>query len=501
MDKEQLQDLIASAVAKGIAESNKASSCGEEKGEEHECGMEELADGPVHYLSPSDLEKYKKAFTAKGLDKVFVKSDSGVSPVRLDMTKPEGMAKSRDEYRPTKAQLKKINAVALETQTEDSGYVFMFQATNKFNGVDRSLQKIDDGALNALGKLAIKNTIPYFVASKNDCEDHTWKAINGYGYCIGYKVESGALYYEMYIPKSDADTQDILARMFSGQLNKLSVGFGMTWLGVNCNSCGKAIIDDECPHEVGTLDEKKRLVTVTITESAIRDNYEISGVGVPCQAGAKVTQKDLELSAATIKSVNEYTLFNGDPSKISLNEIKEALQEGLNSHFTTPKALGASEIIGIDKMEVGKDTIEDNKSMTEAKEIESTEKAVETVVEETTKAADVETVLSDESDKLCKTAERIKKEAVAELKDVISAIKLDNSEVLEAIKSLKEDLVKELTEVKSLKADIEATKAEIKKDLAVAASVPVESVLNAAGMTGKTDVNLDSLTGSLANLI
>lgn len=487
MDPDKLAELAREAAEKAIKEA--------------------LASEPAA-VQELDQDTIDKVFEAKKLGRIFTKSVNGVSQVLLEANiKAVGTegARTRDSYRPSVKQLKAINKVAKEDQDATMGYVFTFQATNKYNGIDRSLQSLSDGALKRMGQMAVKNIIPFLLASKSDCEDHTWKAINAMGYIIDFEVKEGALFYDVYVPE-DEETKSVLNSIFNGRLNKLSVGFGMTWAGVTCNSCNKLIASDDCPHEPGTKDEKGKLVSMTIQEYAILDNYEISGVAVPCQAEAAITrEKSLPSDNASVKSYIAREIGELTPSEIkTIEEIDSAGQVLILNEL--------KEVLGLDPITVDKisdgNTIEDNRSMDQENQTNAVDNAPavdapaqETVVTNAAPAVESQTeVISFSEDKLCKVAENIKSQVVAELKEVVLAQKLDNSEVLEAIKSLKEDLVKELAEVKALKEQVEAVKSELKADLAVAASVPTQTITNAAGMSSATkgvQVSPDNLLGPL----
>lgn len=520
MDLDKVKELVDKAISEAVKEilaQEKAMcpDCGEEMKDDgsHSCDddmddMEmQVSDG--RYLSTEDLEKYSKSFSQKKLDKFF-KNSGNFLTCNLDLTIKDAApnkdgVRTEDSYKPTKSQLKAINKTAKVDQTEDSGYVFKFQATNKKGAPDRSLQGISEYANNKLGMYALKNVIPFLVASKADCQDHTWKAINAFGYVIGYEVKEGALYYDVYVPKGE-QTKEVLEMIFNGNLNKLSIGFGMSWLDVQCSSCKKGIATEECPHEPGELDEKGKLVTMTITD--VLDNYEISGVAVPCQAEANITrEKGLSpegMKALTLDQAKIAKNLAESGSLFTVNQIRKLID------LPALEGPEGQEKVAIDKMDNGNHTIEDNKLEKPANQ-ENTEvktESVESTENVEAKAAAQPEVLTLSETKLCNVAKQIKSEVVEELKAVIeSAPKADNSEVLEAIKSLKEDLVKELAEVKSFKAEVEAVKAEVlaakeelNKNLAVSASVPVETVTNAAGMTSAKqvfNVSPDNLLGPL----
>lgn len=482
----------------GFPEKALCSDCGEDH--EGDCSKDQPVDpdSPSKYLTVEDLEKYRKVYSAKKKTASFFKEmGSGLtSEMPVTFVKAKGddaeVGVTRDKYRPTAKQLKLINKVALEDQETNSGFVIPFQATNKYNEVDRGLQRLKDKGLNTLAKNAVKNAIPYLVSSKSDCEDHTWKAINAYGFCIEAWTKDGGLFYNMYIPDND-ETRPILTRMFSGMINKLSIGFSLAWADVTCDSCNKQMYGDECPHELGDIDEKGRVVTSSIEDTA--DNFEISGVAVPCQAAAKTIRVDSPDNTAK-KSAADFGR--------AIANLGKAIQ---NQPILTASGLGIGDLNAVDKMVNGKDTIEDNKSMDvpENKEVETKTESLTPVVEAEVKTAPKETtVVTSADEQLCKVAEQVKTQAVAEIKALLEAQKapeVDLTEVLSSLKSIKEEIEGLKSMKAELKADLEAMKAEIKKDVAVAATVPVKTVTDAAGMTSAKaalDVAPDGLLGAFA---
>jgi len=338
----------------------------------------------------------------------------------------------RESYRPTPEQLAMINksGVPKTTQKENSGYVFTLQATNAGNRPDRRSEAFTDSAHAKMGYYAVKNHIPYLVASKSDCEDHTWKAMNAYGFVFNAYVKDGALMYETYIAEKDF-TKDILDRLFDGPMNKLSVGFSMNYADVMCSVCmDKSIVDEECPHQPGMMDKKSGQKVVAIITDVV-DNYEISAVAVPCQAEANVTQDSVK------KSLPETVTGNKSLST--------------NPHVIE-KTLENSEI---GKINNGKNTIEDNSVMSVENTKETAkEEAVETAkvvaaetaevvtnaVEKQPKEEKTETRKSDlDETKLCGIADKAKSAAVKELSEVINT---DMTKVLEAVKELGEKVEK-----------------------------------------------------------
>lgn len=406
---------------------------------------------------------------------------------------------TRQDYRPSKDELKLINSkkASLETVKEQSGYVVVQQATNAGNRPDRRAEAFNDFALNRMGQYAVKNLIPWLVASKSDCEDHTWKAINTYGFVFDYFVKDGALFYKVYIPENNS-TKDILDRLFMGQLNKLSVGFSLSYADVMCSACKTiSVVDERCDHSPGDMDERGKMVYAIITD--VKDNYEISSVAVPCQAEANVPAKSVK--ALVTKSLNG---FMGQVQAVGSTYDPEAFKNWAATNSGTImeylKSIGSKEYLTvadleqkpaeenseIDKINNGKNTIEDNSLMTvdvEKPTVDQAPAETEAKAEVKTDAVPpVETVALDQEDKLCKVAEKVKTAAVKEISDVI---KSDNAEVLKAIASLSDEL-------KSVKAELEAAKKELKAEIEVASKVPVSNQVDAT-RSGGEGVNTDVL--------
>ncbi len=386
--------------------------------------------------SVSEVIKDKKlSYVDKGSDTL-----SAMRSIEL-VGKSVGSTRTKEDYRPTEDQIAKINAISLIDRTKDNqGYVFTFQATNLAGAPDRSHEGFSEAANKEMGAMAVKNRIPYLVASKSDCEDHTWKAINSYGTIIDYKVDKGGLFYETFVPENDS-TKDILQRMFDTQLSKLSVGFSMSYSDVLCNSCRtKSIVDEDCPHYPGDQDEQGKTVTITITK--IKDNYEISAVAVPCQAEAHITGRSLDKEDKMAKNKKALITEPAETKFVNLDketseEVKSLIElqaDGMNFAESVKKIAeildSVEENLNIDKID------NDNIEVKNLMEPE-VDKKLET---ETPAEAVVNVGLTEE--RLCKVAENIKSQVVAELKAVIEANTIDLTEVLDELKGLKKQVKK-----------------------------------------------------------
>lgn len=232
-------------------------------------------------------EMVEKSIEKKGLSyKATDNYVSAESPVKLKATKQ----KTRDSYRPTAAQLELINEMALEPQTEDSGYVFELLSSS--TEMDRSYEQMDNKAINDMVKMTPGK--PFFL-------DHNWNTKSIMGRMLKAKNEGGKLIQWAYVPET-AKTKEFIEDLLNGNINRLSIGFSVDYNDMICNSCEKAIWDYECEHYPGGTDEKGNLVTVTIKR--VKDYLETSGVGVPCLPGAGM-RKSQEYADALQKAFDE----------------------------------------------------------------------------------------------------------------------------------------------------------------------------------------------------
>lgn len=488
-------DLLASIKEKELQLEQKLASLEELATIEAdlECLKDELANLP--------LEEMLKA---KNL--TFKVSGEDISNVTtLALTERKG---NREDYRPSAKQLARINKVALEDQTEDSGYVFTLQATNIKNKVDRTYERFSDKALGEMAAKAVANTIPFLLASDSDYGDHAWKAPNVYGYVIEAEVKEGGLFYSLYVPKN-GKTALVLEQIFSGLVNKLSVGFSMDPKELICDSCRKQIISQDCPHQPGMEDEKGRICTMTI--NAVKDNYEISAVAVPAQPEAHITRM-MSAEPADIKNLTHY---NGNPKDLTKSygptphskETQELIEKfdefsKLNSDlfkkagmikffsvsgeeelpFKEVTAEEKAEISDLDKINNGKNTIEDNSPMPDNKEVEQV--VTESPAAEPAKEEVVTNLVETEIAEI--------KSQLAEVKELAKPV--DLSELVSEVKALKEATVNQKA-IEALTEKVEA----LTKTIAAAMTVPgSETVVDATKSGNKTaSINPDSLLSAL----
>lgn len=385
---------------------------------------------------------------------------SGLLPMAV--LKAEVAEGTRDHYRPSKDQLKKINKIAKEDQKVDSGYVFTTQATNPKNAVDRGNERFSDTALTQMAEKAVGNVIPFLEASKSDCEDHTWKSINVKGYVFNAYVKDGAVYYDTYVPQVNSNS-DVIDRIFAGTLNKVSVGFSMSYSDVLCNSCkSKSIVDEDCPHQPGQMDEKGNITSMTIM--AVKDNFEYSGVAVPCQAEAHISRSLSDVKEYSAKNFKNVDLTKVESITYLYNDYVVDSNLDLELPITLTQEFADSvkkidEIINsieIDKISNDEITIEDNNSM--EPEIE---KALDKpVVDETPVVLEeVITSVGLTEDKLCKVAENIKNQVVAELKAELKSLPVvDLSPVVEKLAELEAQLKKADETIKELATELAVSK-------------------------------------------
>jgi hypothetical protein len=466
-------------------------------------------------VAPRELEGTfplvnKKASQIIAEKKLSVKSDDNSDTLRgiMTLSTSKGQAaKSREDYRPTKEQLTKINQIALEDQGSPegpNGYVLPLQATNSKNGIDRSFEGISNTALNELKEYGLKNVIPLLVASEADCQDHTWKAINAYGYVIGASVKDGALYYDMFVPEHEG-TKDMLNRLFSGQINKLSIGFSMDRRDYKCNTCSKPVISEECPHYPGEVDAETGKVN-TMTIEHVRDNFEISGVAVPCQQEASTVRNSLSSGETTLGLKSALEVFNhvkaddsnGIVSKSEVlipDEIFKALNDSVVEKIKELLSVVPDKIQG-DKIPNDNNTIKDN-SVTMADDTKATETEAAPVCTE-------DSVTMSET-KLCKVAEKIKAEVVSELKAELSKQDEKLNSLVEAIKALDAKIDVKAAQEKAEDASraLQLQIAKLEGEVAANRGVPGSKAYVDSKVQGSdaTSVNIDVLTSAIGPLL
>lgn len=414
---------------------------------------------------------------------------------------------TREDYRPTKAQLKLINKITLETQKENSGFVITFQATNsvqsRHKGVDRSGQAFSEKALKRMATYAEGNVIPYLFASEADWGDHTWKAINAYGYVIKAYVKDGALFYETYFPEND-ETKSVLTRLFSAMTHKVSVGFFMSYEDMLCSSCEKCIFDKDCKHYPGEPDEKGLDVFLILDD--VENNVEFSGVAVPCQqdAGSRREGEGVREGAKSLAEAGPLIPKKQVSLNVTLDEAFKDLSEETTNKI---KELLSKEAENLDtgKITNGKDTIEDNTLMSDSntneaadqgKQVETPEVKTEGVTVDPNAALLAAVAQFSESVlgelKALKEEKKVEADAAeekkqADLSDSVTGVKAELATLSESLKS----------EVNTLKTEIEA----LKKELALAKSVPGSKALadsaNASVSKDALSANTDALIGPL----
>ena len=218
-------------------------------------------------------EMVKEASEKKGL--TYKASDNHVEVNTALSVKANSSKAGRDGYRPTKAQLAVINKMALEPQTEESGYVFELQMADQ--EIDRAYEHFTSEAITDMAKLS---------PGKPVLLDHSWSAKSIVGRIFKAKNDAGKLVQWAYFPETEG-TKAITEGILSGMLNKLSVGFAIDYENMICDSCKNCIYDwEKCDHYPGGKDEEGK--TVTITLKRVKDYHESSIIPVPCQPDSHI---------------------------------------------------------------------------------------------------------------------------------------------------------------------------------------------------------------------
>lgn len=219
-------------------------------------------------------------------------------------------------YKPKDSDLEKINKISLVPLDPEKVYIFEFQAADE--QVDRAYEHFSTKALKSMADLAVKNKIPFITEGEYD---HQHRQKNIFGVVFDAYVKSGKLIYKTYIPDIPRN-KDVLDAVLTGLYNKLSVGFSMNpYKDFVCDSCNKSVYSESCSHFPGAIDEKGRVTTATIKD--VIDNYEISGVAVPCQREARILEeksqvKDMSLNSLETKENSIVdTILIGTPTEIS----------------------------------------------------------------------------------------------------------------------------------------------------------------------------------------
>lgn len=373
-----------------------------------------------------------KSVEKKSLN-VEVKDNHARSTIVTKLAKSS--TKNRDDYRPSPEQLEKINSMTLREL--DANEVYVFELNSADMEVDRSYEHFSKKAIDDMAAMAPGT--PVFL-------DHDWSVKSVVGKVFDAKNKKGVLTEWAYFPKT-ADTEAIIENVFNGTINKLSVGFAVDFDQMTCDSCSKSIFDYECDHYPGQKDKSGKEVTVSINR--VKELYERSFVGVPCQRGTSV--KGIEENSISTKS------YLGDP-QVDAHKFSENLQLALNTHFGGSKGAGAvlpvlastsyeteeNPIEGTIK--TGKDTIQDNSVSMEDNKVKEAE-ALEAPQEEEEPAAPQEETLEEEKSVEEETAEESPEASVVKEEAKAPEIKIELPQeftkllgaLLESIESLKED--------------------------------------------------------------
>ena len=407
-------------------------------------------------LSPDQLKQLNgfssvitKEMATKSIEKknlnVEVKDNHVRSTIVTKLAKSE--SKNRDDYRPSPEQLEKINSMALREL--DANEVYVFELNSADMEVDRSYEHFSKKAIDDMAAMAPGT--PVFL-------DHDWSVHSVVGKVFDAKNKKGVLTEWAYFPKTAA-TESIIENVFNGIINKLSVGFAVDFDQMTCDSCSKSIFDYECDHYPGQKDKSGKDVTVSINR--VKELYERSLVGVPCQRGTNIKGIE-EAPGVTTKT------YLGD-SQVDLGKFSEDLQKALDAAFDGPT--GGSGFITVtttdpgstgpnleyittvqgenptaDTIKTGKDTIQDNSVSMEDNKVKEAE-ALEAPQEEEEPAAPQEEVLEEEKSAEEEPAEESPEAPVVKEEAKAPEIKIELPQeftkllgaLLESIESLKED--------------------------------------------------------------
>lgn len=393
-------------------------------------------------LSPDQLKQLNgfssvitKEMATKSIEKknlnVEVKDNHVRSTIVTKLAKSE--SKNRDDYRPSPEQLEKINSMALREL--DANEVYVFELNSADMEVDRSYEHFSKKAIDDM--VAMAPGTPVFL-------DHDWSVKSVVGKVFDAKNKKGVLTEWAYFPKTAA-TEAIVENVFNGIINKLSVGFAVDFDQMTCDSCSKSIFDYECEHYPGQKDKSGKDVTVSINR--VKELYERSLVGVPCQRGTNIKGIE-EAPGVTTKT------YLGDP-QVDLGKFSEDLQKALDTHFGGSKGAGVTipilastseENPTADTIKTGKDTIQDNSVSMEDNKVKEAE-ALEAPQEEEEPAAPQEEVLEEEKSVEEEPAEESPEAPVVKEEAKAPEIKIELPQeftkllgaLLESIESLKED--------------------------------------------------------------
>lgn len=220
----------------------------------------------------------------------------------------------------TDAELKAINAYALEPLTAEQ--VFTFKAVLCDNEIDRTHERFTLKALQDLKKLFLGKPV---------IKDHARRADNQVARIYATELvqpdkttKSGELYTQLvarcYMVKTTSNA-DLIAEIKAGIKKEGSVGCAVN--SVLCGICGTDNSKSYCPHWPGRKYAKDGgEQTCTYTLDGGRDAYEFSLVAVPAQKAAGVS-----------KSYTGETIYEPQEGAEALNESK-----GVNTQPDTEKA-------------------------------------------------------------------------------------------------------------------------------------------------------------------
>jgi hypothetical protein len=188
----------------------------------------------------------------------------------------------------TEAELKAINAHALEPLTAEQ--VFTFKAVLCDNEIDRTHERFTLKALQDLKKLFLGKPV---------IKDHARRADNQVARIYATELvqtdkttKAGELYTQLvarcYMVKT-ASNADLIAEIKAGIKKEGSVGCAVN--SVICGICGTDNSKTYCPHWPGRKYAKDGgEQTCTYTLDGGRDAYEFSLVAVPAQKAAGVSK-------------------------------------------------------------------------------------------------------------------------------------------------------------------------------------------------------------------
>lgn len=408
-------------------------------------------------ISKGIAKATKVNLTKAQVDEVISKKNLGVEATedcRLIKELDLKAVKTEDSYLPSPEDMTLINKnMSLINLEPEQVRVFTFQAAD--DKVDRSFEHFSKAALESMAELAVKNKIPFITEGDRD---HQWRQKNVYGAVYDAQVKGGKLLYKVYIPVIEK-TKPILEAILTGIYSKLSVGFSLDLEDFVCDSCKKSIFFSDCVHYPGETDEKGNLVTATI--KGVRDNYEISGVAVPCQQEAHIRRNSFE----TISIPKENTISGGGGGSSTYTFSYDGI---ITTTGNLPEENSTQDTINNENTIKGSVSMEENKEATQntEEEVLETEASAEETSEDTNE--EPKDVLSDKAvEAICSIADSLSdlkalKEAVEALKTLTESLNEKVDLAMSApTKSLKENLSKEQLE----NAQMSNSQLDSRKDL------------------------------------